>query len=33
MIFTIAQADGLLHIPADAVGLGVGEWVEVILQS
>ena len=30
MIFTLAQADGLLHVPADAVGLGVGEWADII---
>lgn len=31
LIFTLAAADGLLHIPPDATGLGAGEMVEVIL--
>ena len=31
LIFTLASADGLLRIPADATGLGAGETVEVIL--
>jgi molybdopterin molybdotransferase len=31
MIFTLAQADGLLHIPADAVGLEVGKIVDIFL--
>lgn len=29
LIFTLARADGLVRIPADAGGLGVGEMVEV----
>ncbi len=31
LIFTLAQADGLLRIPADANGLEVGALVEVVL--
>jgi molybdopterin molybdotransferase len=31
LIFTLARADGLIRIPADATGLSVGEIVEVIL--
>lgn len=31
LIFTLAQADGLLHIPADATGLAGGEQVQVLL--
>jgi molybdopterin molybdotransferase len=31
LIFTLARADGLLRIPANATGLSVGEMVEVIL--
>ncbi len=31
MIFTLAQSDGLLHVPASAVGLSAGEKVEVYL--
>jgi molybdopterin molybdotransferase len=31
LIFTLAAADGLLRIPPDATGLGVGEVVEVML--
>ena len=31
LIFTLAQADGLLHIPADATGLAGGEPVWVLL--
>ncbi|MBV6395655.1 MAG: Molybdopterin molybdenumtransferase [Anaerolineales bacterium] len=31
LIFTLASADGLLKIPADATGLSVGEMVEVML--
>ena len=31
LIFTLAAADGLLRIPADATGLGAGELVEVVL--
>ncbi len=31
LIFTLAQADGLLHIPADATGLAGGEPVRVLL--
>lgn len=30
LIFTLARADGLVRIPADATGLGMGEAVEVI---
>lgn len=29
LIFTLARADGLVRVPADAGGLGVGEMVEV----
>ena len=29
LIFSLARADGLVHIPADATGLQVGEEVEV----
>jgi molybdopterin molybdotransferase len=29
LIFTLARADGLAHIPADANGIAAGEWVEV----
>jgi molybdopterin molybdotransferase len=32
LIFTLAAADGLLRIPADATGLSAGETVEVILN-
>jgi len=32
LIFTLAQADGLAYIPADATGRSAGEWVEVVLQ-
>lgn len=31
LIFTLARADGLVHIPADATGLAVGESVDVRL--
>ncbi len=31
LIFTLARADGLLRIPADATGIAAGEWVEVVL--
>jgi molybdopterin molybdotransferase len=31
LIFTLARADGLIRIPADANGLAAGEWVEVVL--
>ena len=31
LIFTLASADGLLRIPADATGLSAGEMVEVML--
>ncbi|HQX17896.1 MAG TPA: molybdopterin-binding protein, partial [Anaerolineales bacterium] len=31
LIFTLANADGLLRIPPDAAGLGAGEVVEVML--
>ena len=31
LIFTLAQADGLLRIPPDATGLSAGEMVEVVL--
>jgi molybdopterin molybdotransferase len=31
LIFSLARADGLVHIPADANGLGVGEMVQVEL--
>lgn len=31
LIFTLARADGLLHIPPDATGLAVGERVDVYL--
>lgn len=31
LIFTLAQADGLLHIPPDATGLASGEMVRVLL--
>lgn len=31
LIFSLARADGLVHIPADANGLGVGEMVAVEL--
>ncbi len=31
LIFSLAKADGLVHIPADATGLAVGALVEVIL--
>ncbi len=30
LIFTLAQADGLIQIPADATGLSAGEMVDVI---
>lgn len=33
MIFSLAQADGLLHVPADAVGLQAGETVDVLLLT
>jgi molybdopterin biosynthesis enzyme len=29
LIFTLARADGLAHIPADANGVAAGDWVEV----
>jgi molybdopterin molybdotransferase len=29
LIFSLARADGLAHIPADATGLAAGEWVEI----
>ncbi len=29
--YTLARADGLVRIPADANGLGAGEKVEVVL--
>ncbi len=32
LIFTLAQADGLLRIPPDATGMGAGEVVEVVLM-
>lgn len=32
LIFTLARADGLVKIPADATGLGAGESVEVYLM-
>ncbi len=32
LIFTLAQADGLLRIPPDATGLSAGEVVEVVLM-
>jgi len=31
LIFTLARAAGLAHIPADATGLAAGDWVEVEL--
>lgn len=31
LIFTLARADGLLHIPSDATGLNAGDNVEVFL--
>jgi len=31
LIFTLAQADGLLRIPSDATGLSAGEVVEIVL--
>jgi molybdopterin molybdotransferase len=31
LIFTLANADGLLRIPPDATGLSAGEIVEVLL--
>ncbi|MDZ4159987.1 MAG: gephyrin-like molybdotransferase Glp [Anaerolineaceae bacterium] len=31
LIFSLAQADGLVRIPADATGMEVGEQVEVVL--
>ncbi len=31
MIFSLAQADGLLRIPAQAVGLNMGELVDILL--
>ena len=31
LIFNLVQADGLIHIPADATGLSAGETVEVTL--
>ena len=31
LIFTLARADGLVRIPADATGLSAGEKVEVVL--
>lgn len=31
LIHTMAQADGIMHIPADKSGLYEGEWVEVLL--
>ena len=30
LIFTLARADGLVRIPADATGLNAGDLVEVI---
>ncbi|MCJ7700027.1 MAG: hypothetical protein MUO62_00450 [Anaerolineales bacterium] len=32
LIFTLARADGLIHIPPDATGLSAGEEVEVVLH-
>jgi molybdopterin molybdotransferase len=32
LIFTLAQADGLMYIPADAVGLSAGEDLDIILM-
>ena len=32
LIFTLAQADGMVHIPADATGLEVGDEVAVYLM-
>jgi molybdopterin molybdotransferase len=29
LIFSLARADGLAHIPADANGIAAGDWVEV----
>ncbi len=29
LIFTLANADGLIYIPADANGIAAGEWVQV----
>jgi molybdopterin molybdotransferase len=31
LIFTLAQADGLAHIPADATGRSTGDWIDVVL--
>jgi molybdopterin molybdotransferase len=31
LIFTLAQADGMLHIPPDATGLEAGSWIQVVL--
>lgn len=31
LIFTLARADGLLHIPSEATGLNTGDSVEVVL--
>jgi molybdopterin molybdotransferase len=31
LIFTLVRAEGLIHIPTDATGLGMGETVEVFL--
>jgi molybdopterin biosynthesis enzyme len=31
LIFTLANADGLLRIPPDATGLSAGEMVDVVL--
>ena len=31
LIFSLARADGLLHIDADATGLSTGDWVQVEL--
>jgi molybdopterin molybdotransferase len=31
MIFTLAQADGLMYIPADAAGLPPGEMLEIVM--
>jgi molybdopterin molybdotransferase len=31
LIFNLAQADGLAHIPANATGRSAGDWIEVVL--
>jgi molybdopterin molybdotransferase len=31
LVFTLARADGLLRVPADATGLDAGDWGDVIL--